>query len=214
MSLDVEHAVESTLGDVDLDLHSVRQTADDHLGSWEVRPELRCAVCNGEIAFRKIPWVLKHNNRLTAKDFRISRVARDALADGSVVGGVAEGVNATPLDAARILTSITLLFAVSVVCAVRVHDALGRRRLVGLDAVAASVQHVAKLNGADAIAPLVDDHSSFQIAHAASSLVHLHALNGRTVDAVAVVVQAGARWADAGARLVAHKALFNVASWY
>ena len=53
VSLDVEHAVESTLGDVDLDLHSVRQTADDHLGSWEVRPELRCAVCNGEITFRK-----------------------------------------------------------------------------------------------------------------------------------------------------------------
>jgi hypothetical protein len=56
-----------------------------------------------------------------------------------VVGGVAEGVDAAPLDAARVLASIALLFAVPVVGTVRVHDALRRRRLVGLDAVATSV---------------------------------------------------------------------------
>jgi hypothetical protein len=131
-----------------------------------------------------------------------------------VVGGVAEGVDAAPLDAARVLACVGGLLAVPVVRAVRVHDALRRRRLVGLDAIAASVQHVAEFNRADAVAPLVDDHSSLQIAHAASPLVHLHALYGGTVDAVAVVVQAGARWAYARARLVAHEALLDRASWY
>lgn len=103
MSLYIEHAVEARFGDVNLHLDSIGQTADHHVGSWEIGTEV------GVIAIQ----------------FWIACVASNALTLGTMIHRIAEGVDATRLGQARILTGLGLRIAESIICTLLVGRALG-----------------------------------------------------------------------------------------
>lgn len=122
---------------------------------------------------------------LTAIFVRFSRVSTNALADGLVVGGVAEGVHPTTLGSAWIVASFRLQVAVFMVRTVVVGFAVGDRLS---DAVAFRVQTISILQMAGAVAALIDDKTSFQRADTSSALIDAQPLLSAARDAVVVVV--------------------------
>lgn len=99
------------------------------------------------------------------------------------------GLDTAHLVFAWILAGLRLQFAVEVIGTLIVRFALWF-----LDAVALGVYSEAVVNGTNAVAVVVDDETSFEVADAVAVFVDLFALLGWAVDAFLVVVEDGARW--------------------
>lgn len=184
VALDVQHSVESRLRDVDLNLDAISKTTDHHIGSWEIGAEV------GVVAVK----------------LRISRVASNALALGSVIHSVTERIHSTHLGQAGILAGLGVRVAETVIGALIVGSALWW--LFRL-AFATGSQAIAQLNGTSAATALVDNHSTLQGAHTVSAFVNSEALLLSARCTVFVDVQGCSRWTHTLSIHISHEALFD-----
>uniref|UniRef100_A0A2M4D4T5 Uncharacterized protein n=1 Tax=Anopheles darlingi TaxID=43151 RepID=A0A2M4D4T5_ANODA len=110
---------------------------------------------------------------LAAKYFWISIVSGNALTHRPVVGGIAERVLAANRTHTWILARFRALVAVPPVITLIVVFAL---RSLGANALAPARQPVTALDRTDAAAPLVNDQTAFQCAHAPAGFVDLETI--------------------------------------
>lgn len=103
VSLYIKHAIEAGLCNVDLDLDTISQTADNHVGTWEVRPE----VC------------------MITMELGIAGVSCDTLALSAMIHGIAEGIDATNFGKAGIHTGLGFRIAEAIICTLFVRCTLG-----------------------------------------------------------------------------------------
>lgn len=120
--------------------------------------------------------------------------------------GEACRLDAAHLVLARILAGFRLQFAIQIISALVVRLALWLQ-----DAVTLGVDSVAVICRANAVAVIVDDEASFQVADAVALFVYLFALLYGAVDAFVVVGQGSARWTYAFAVWASYEALVSPA---
>lgn len=184
VSLDIQYAVETGLGYMDLHLYSISQATDNHIGAWEVRTEV------GVIAVQ----------------LGITRVAGDALALGTMVHSITEGIHTTRLGQAGILAGLCFRIAEAIVRTLFIGDAFG---LLNGHAFTQWCQTIAQVNGTCTATTFIDYHAALQGAHAMAAFIDSIALFHQARCAVLVDVESAARWAHALAIDIAHKALLD-----
>lgn len=184
VSLNIKDAIEARFGDVNLHLHAIGQATDNHVRTWEVGAEV------GVIAMQ----------------FRIASVASNALTLGTMINGITEGIDATCLGQAGIFTGLGLGIAETIICALFVACAFG---LLDRHTLTQWSQAIAQLDGASAATTFIDDHATFQSAHAVSTLVNAIALLHQAWCAVFIDVQCTARWTDTLTIHIAYEALLD-----
>lgn len=184
VSLDIQDAIEAGFGYMDLDLHSISQATDHHVGAWEVSTEI------GVIAVQ----------------FGISCIASDALALGTMIHSITEGIHTTCFGQTGIFAGLCFGIAEAIVRALFIADAF--RLLYGL-AFTKRCQTIAQLNGTCAATTFINYHAALQCAHAVTAFVDTITLLHQTRCAVLVDVQSTARRAHALTIDVAYKALLD-----
>jgi hypothetical protein len=135
---------------------------------------------------------------ITAISVRVAGVVSDALASGSVIGGITECINSALLLIAWILAGLAVEFAVTVVGAVFVALAF---RHGEENAITCRGEFVAVFFWTDAVSSLVNYHSPLEGTHA-MAILDLVALVLVTNDALVIDVERRARSANTLTTLV------------